>query len=97
MPFQKGLSGNPSGRRIEVEQAEVRALAREYTAEAVARLAEIMRSSDARASAAASIALLDRGWGRPGMSLEVSNRQILPCEEREALFREVMRLSTIPN
>jgi hypothetical protein len=39
--------------------------------------------------------LLDRGWGKPGMSLEVSNRQILPSEEREALFLEVIRISNI--
>lgn len=94
MPFRKGVSGNPKGRRIEVEQAEVRALARQYTVEAVERLAEIMRSKDARASAAASIALLDRGWGRPGMALEVSTQMILPSEERETLFQELLRLAS---
>ena len=93
MPFQKGVSGNPSGRRVEVEQAEVRSLARQYTVEAVARLAEIMRSGDTRASAAASVALLDRGWGRPGTSLEVSGTQILPSEEREEVLREVLRFA----
>lgn len=61
--FEKGRSGNPLGRPR--ENNEVKALAREHTKEAVDRLAFWMRSDDSKASVAASIALLDRAWGRP--------------------------------
>ena len=61
--FKKGVSGNPGGRPKEV--AEVRRLARQYTACAINRLLHWAQSDDPRASVAASAALLDRAWGRP--------------------------------
>jgi hypothetical protein len=39
-------------------------LARSHTEEAIAQLAELMRSEDARISLAAATALLERGWGK---------------------------------
>lgn len=63
MPFKPGQSGNPGGRPREI--GDVVAAAREHTVAAVERLAHWMRSDDPRASPAASIALLDRGWGKP--------------------------------
>ncbi len=67
--FQKGQSGNPGGRPKEV--AEVRALAREHTNEAVQALRSIMRSDDEPASArvAAANSLLDQGWGRAPLAI----------------------------
>jgi hypothetical protein len=46
---------------------EIRSLARAHTESAIRRLARIMNSKPAPASAqvAATIALLDRGWGKP--------------------------------
>jgi hypothetical protein len=66
--FAKGQSGNPSGRPKEA--AEVRDLARSHTKAAIKRLADWMASDDPRASVAASAALLDRGWGKPGQPME---------------------------
>lgn len=63
MPFVKGQSGNPGGRPKET--GEVKALARQYTEEAIHKLAEWMRSENPKASVAACQALLDRGYGRP--------------------------------
>jgi hypothetical protein len=61
--FQPGVSGNPGGRPK--EDAEIKRLARQQTKHAIARLAEWMRSDNAKASVTASVALLDRAWGRP--------------------------------
>jgi hypothetical protein len=73
MPFKPGQSGNPAGRRVKSEAVrEVEALAREYAPEAVNKLAEWMRSDNAKASVAASNALLDRGLGKPTQALEHS-------------------------
>jgi hypothetical protein len=62
-PFTKGQSGNPGGRPK--HDLEVKQLAREYTAEAIERLATWMRGKNATASVAAAQAILDRGWGKP--------------------------------
>jgi HEAT repeat protein len=70
MAFQKGQSGNPGGRPKEC--AEVKALAREHGAEAIAKLVELMRGEDARVAKAAADALLDRGFGKPAQSMELS-------------------------
>ena len=67
--FQKGRSGNPGGRPREI--GEVRDLARQYTAAAVAALEGVMNSPTAPAAArvAAAQALLDRAWGKPTQPL----------------------------
>ncbi len=67
MPFQKGQSGNPHGRPK--ENNEVRQLARERSKEAIERLTFWMRSDDPKASVIASIAILDRAYGRPAQAL----------------------------
>lgn len=70
MAFKKGESGNPGGRPKEND--ELKALAREYTAEAIERIAFWMRTEEARTSLAAAMALLDRGYGKPTQATEVS-------------------------
>jgi hypothetical protein len=68
-PFQKGQSGNPGGRPKVV--AEVKELAREYTAEAIQTLVSIMTNTKAAPAArvSAANALLDRGYGKPPQHL----------------------------
>ena len=63
--FQPGQSGNPLGRPKAV--LEVVELARTYTPAAIARLGAIVDDDKAppAAQVAASIALLERGWGKP--------------------------------
>lgn len=61
--FKPGKSGNPGGRPK--GEGEVRALARQGTVEAIERLKYWMRSKNPKASVTATIALLDRGWGKP--------------------------------
>jgi hypothetical protein len=63
--FVKGQSGNPGGQHKNT--VELRALARQHTAQAVAVLAEIMMDTQAPPSARVNAVsqLLDRGFGRP--------------------------------
>jgi len=61
--FQPGQSGNPAGRPKGIE-----ALARAHTPEAIAALVDALRSPKERVSAA--VALLDRGWGKPKITIE---------------------------
>lgn len=71
-PFQPGQSGNPNGRSKIA--AEVRALAQQHCPEAIATLAELMRTSpDERVRLSAAEAILDRGVGRPIQAVEVTH------------------------
>lgn len=65
--FEKGRSGNPGGRPKADD--EIGRLARMQGPQAVKRLAEWMASDNAKASVAASQALLDRGYGKPQQSV----------------------------
>ena len=74
--WQKGQSGNPSGRRKEV--GPVRELAKQYTEAAIDTLAKVMEDPNAPPSArvAAAEALLARGWGKPQQSIEMSVERV---------------------
>ena len=71
--FQKGQSGNPGGRPKVL--AEVQERARQYTLESIEGLADIARNtkSPAQARVAAWNSLLDRGYGKPGQSIDLNH------------------------
>ena len=70
MPFIKGQSGNPGGRPKEC--GEIRELARQHGPAAIQKLVEHLEGDDSRLSQAAAIALLDRAYGKPSQSLDLS-------------------------
>ena len=66
--FIAGQSGNVNGRPKDPER--ISALARTFSLEAVETLADLMRTAkDERVRGTAAQALLDRGWGKPRMSV----------------------------
>ena len=69
MPFAPGQSGNPGGRPK--DNGRIKALARKHDEAAIATLAEIMNSPDAKPGerVAAANALLDRGHGKPAQTI----------------------------
>ena len=69
--FVKGQSGNPGGRPPD---KTLRECARAQTEPAIKTLVSVMnnRKSPAASRVAAACALLDRGYGRPTQSVDVS-------------------------
>src|SRR5688572_3142156 len=64
-PFQKGQSGNPTGRPK--RDREIEELARQHTPAAIAALAEALNGKD---RVAAANVLLAYGWGKPRQPIE---------------------------
>ncbi len=66
MPFQKGQSGNPGGRKKKDDTVKrVEELARQYTDIALDALADECKNGKGQPRVAAANALLDRGYGKP--------------------------------
>jgi hypothetical protein len=85
-PFQKGQSGNPSGRAKIPE--DVKEAARAHTEEAIRTLAEIMGDSAAQPGARvrAAESLLNRAWGSPESTTTVNvNKNVRDLSTAEIL------------
>ena len=98
MPFEKGKSGNPSGRpRVNERLVE---LARSQTESAIATLVQVMEDKKASAPArvSAASALLDRGWGKPAQALAGPDGEgpieFVSKDQRDAAVAAALRADT---
>jgi hypothetical protein len=68
--FRSGQSGNPGGRPK--GERSVREIAQQHTAAAMETLVAVMQTGKNSERVQAATALLDRGWGKPTQSVEMS-------------------------
>src|SRR4051812_20203347 len=68
--FRSGQSGNPGGRPK--GERSVREIAQQHTAAAMETLVTVMQTGKNSERVQAATALLDRGWGKPTQSVEMS-------------------------
>lgn len=71
--FRKGQSGNPRGRKPDAELADAKAAARLHGDDAMKALVRIATKGKSEAAVvAAATAILNRGYGMPTQSTEIS-------------------------
>lgn len=88
MAFQKGNRGGPGSPRLTAKQKvilfDIKQVARGLCEEAMERLAMHMRSDDERVSLAATIAVIERAYGKPEVRADAT------VTHKFALVPEVM-------
>ena len=80
MTFKKGQSGNPSGRpKRTMEEKELIEACKAKAPAAVRRLAKLMNSDNESVALRASIAILERAYGKPRQEVDVSASESQQC------------------
>jgi len=90
--WQKGQSGNPKGRKVEIR--EIKELAKLHTAASIKALVQGLKDENGRTRIAAAEVLLDRGWGKATQHIEANINVIdqLSVEDKRALLEALAAL-----
>jgi len=78
MVFAPGKSGNPSGRPK--EHSEIKRLALEASPQAFSVIVSLLHDQDKKVAMSAAKEILDRAFGKPGQSVELSGNKERPLQ-----------------
>jgi hypothetical protein len=93
--WKPGQSGNPGDRPKVV--AEIRELARQHGYDAIRRLVDLMYSKNESVVVRACEALLDRGFGRAMLGVELNRVDTIPQRFQVMLVPSPTRVDTTPS
>jgi hypothetical protein len=88
-PFKPGASGNPSGRPKIPD--DIKKILKLQAPNALQKLLTLMESNDERIALTAANCVLDRAWGKPAQSTEISGPDGEAIEVRDVTPLDIAR------